>query len=179
MVVASDRQTTAWLIPLDTIIARLPWLGEAAGDPLWTDPGFVRFHELLQAGRYAEAMDVLRMVEPRFRSQSDIYFYWALTMLGGSRPARHSAPTVEAVVTVLNAACRLDPRSAHARALLALVQEDFYAHSAIGGPRQDLNGLSGLSPERAAEIVQHVPAPQCRAWQSLLRTADRPGMRIR
>jgi hypothetical protein len=179
MVVAADKQTTAWLIPLDTIIGWLPWLGDRAGDPLWTDPGFVRFRELLQAGRYAEAMEVLRTVEPRFRVCSDTYFYWALTMLGGIRPAHHSAPTVAAVTKVLGEACRLDPRSPHPRALLALIHEDFYAHSAIGGPRPDMTGLTEISADRATEIVQHVPAPECRAWQSLLRTADRPGMRIR
>jgi hypothetical protein len=178
MVVVSDRDN-AWLIPLDTMIGWLPWLAGLAGDPLGTDPGFAGFHELLEGGRYAEAMDALRRVEPRFRGHSDVYYYWALTMLGGHRPAHHSAPTVEAVVKVLGEACRLDPQSAHARALLALVHEDFYAVSAIGGPRPDLTGLIGISAGRAAEIIQHVPARECRAWQSLLRTADRPGMRTR
>jgi hypothetical protein len=124
-------------------------------------------------------MEVLRTVEPRFRTSSDIYFYWALTMLGGFRPAHHAAPTVEAVTKVLDEACRLDSRSPHPRALLALVHEDSYSYSAIGGHRPDPTGLVGISADRAAEIVQHVPAPSCRAWQSLLRTADRPGMRIR
>jgi hypothetical protein len=171
MVVASDLQTTAWLIPLDTIIERLPWLGATTGDPLRTDPDFVRFHDRLQAGRYDEAMAALSTVEPRFRAYSDTYFYWALTMLGGYRPAFHSAPSVEAIEKVLLEACRLDPRSPHARALLALVHEDFYTRSALAGPRPDLSGAAAISRDRAAEIVRHVPAPECRAWQLLRRNS--------
>jgi hypothetical protein len=175
MVVAADP-LTAWLVPMDTLAGWVPWLGRLAGDPLRADPGFVRFHDLLEAGRYPEAMDALRAIEPRFRGCSDTYFYWALTMLDGHRPAHHSAPTVEAVLKVLDGAIRLDPRAAHPRALRALVQEDAYRFSARNSGRPDLTALIGTAPDRAAEILQHVPARECRAWQSLLRTADRPGV---
>jgi hypothetical protein len=169
MVVASVPGTAAWLIPLATIIDREPWVAGAAGDPLQTDPDFVRFLGQLRIGRYPEALDTLRVVEARHGTASDVYYYWALTMLGGCRPALHSATTVESVERVLTAALRRDPRSPHAKALLALLFEDYYVRGRLPGPRPDLAGIGEVSATHADEIRRHVPAQECRAWQLLNR----------
>ncbi|BCY08068.1 serine protease [Actinoplanes sp. L3-i22] len=169
MVVASLPGTAAWLIPLSTVIDHEPWVAAVTGDPLRTDPDFLRFLDQLRAGRYAEALDTLRGVEVRHGTASDTYYYWALTMLGGRRPAQHSAVVVEAVERVLNAALRRDPRSPHAKALLALLFEDYYVRGHVPGPRPDLTGVGQVDTAHADEIRRHVPAQECRVWQLLHR----------
>lgn len=169
MVVASAPGTAAWMIPLATVIDHEPWVAGATGDPLKTDPDFVRFLAQLRVSRYAEALDTLRDVEARHGTASDTYYYWALTMLGGRRPAAHSAVVVEAVERVLNAALRRDPGSPHARALLALLFEDYYVRGHLPGPRPDLSGIGQVGTTHADEIRRHVPAQECRVWQLLNR----------
>ncbi|MFI6072335.1 trypsin-like peptidase domain-containing protein [Actinoplanes sp. NPDC051343] len=169
MVVASVPGTAAWMIPLATLVDHEPWLAGTFGDPLRTDPDFVRFLGQLALGRYPEALDTLRVVEGRQRQSSDTYYYWALTMLGGRRPAMHSAMAVEAVERVLNAALRRAPGSPHAGALLALVYEDYYVRGHMPGPRPDLSGIGQVSTTHAEEIRRHVPARECRVWQLLNR----------
>jgi hypothetical protein len=75
------------------------------------------------------------------------------------------------VERVLEEACRLDGGSAHARALLNLVREDYFTQR--GARLHGSPPTPSVSPAHAREITSHVPAPECRTWQVIhRRTAE-------
>lgn len=174
MVVEADGgrdQRTAWLMPLDIVLAHVPGLPDAPADPVRADPAFARFRASFDAARYQEALDTLYTVHAAHQDASDVYYYWALTLLQGIRPAAHSGQLIDGVERVLGEACRLDATSRHARALLDLVREDYYVQRGlvVAGRTVSPDAAHGVAAPRAAEIIRHVPAPECRTWQAICR----------
>lgn len=86
----------------------------------------------------------------------------ALSMVSGLRPHRHHRDTIAAVRAHLSGVRDLP----EARALWALIVEDrdlsWRDRAASVLPNVDL-----VDPERAAEIVDRVPAHEARTWQAL------------
>lgn len=175
MVVAADRsleERTAWIIPLGVIAEHVEWFAAVAGDPLRADPAFVRFLATLDRRRYDDALAMLVDVEARHRGTSDVYYYWALTLLHGCRPAAHSGELIGGVERLLEEAGRLSRGpSGHARALLALVRDDYYTQRGLVTPRpvEARAAATRVDASRAREITRHVPAPECVMWQRLHR----------
>lgn len=175
MVVSADRslaERAAWIIPNDTILASAPWLAAVLADPLAGDPDHVAMLRSLNVRNYSAAFDRLTDLYGRHRRSSDLYYYWALVLLQGVRPANHSGEVIDGIERLLGEACRLDSGSAHAQALLALVREDYYGLRSL--PVSGRDGHHALprghvSTGHAIEIVNHVPATECLTWRSLHR----------
>jgi hypothetical protein len=95
----------------------------------------------------------------------DLHYGLALALLGGVRPHRHTRESIIEIQRHLDEA-RVLPE---AQVLLALVSEDYglfwqkYFDVPVGLRRL----IDRTSPERAAEIVFHVPARESRTWQEL------------
>ncbi|MEU8257042.1 serine protease [Micromonospora inaquosa] len=175
MVVSADRslsERSAWIIPNDTIVTSAPWLAALLADPLAGDPDYVTLLRSLNARRYTAALDRLPDLHSRHRRSSDLYYYWALVLLQGVRPANHSGEVIDGIERLLGEACRLDSGSVHARALLALVREDYYSLRSLPvsgrASHHDLD-TSRVSTSHAIEIVSHVPATECLTWRKLYR----------
>ncbi|MBQ1019470.1 trypsin-like peptidase domain-containing protein [Micromonospora sp. D93] len=175
MVVSADRslsERSAWVIPNDTIVESTPWLAAVLADPLTGDPDYVALLRSLNARRYTAALDRLPDLHSRHRRSSDLYYYWAIVLLQGVRPANHSGEVIDGIERLLGEACRLDSGSAHAQALLALVREDYYGLRSLPmSGRDDHHELtaSHVTSGRATEIISHVPATECLTWRSLYR----------
>ncbi|MFD0783906.1 serine protease [Micromonospora azadirachtae] len=174
MVVSAERSETqraAWIIPVDTLLLSVPWLADVLADPLAGDPAYVAMLRALAGRRYTSALDQLPDLHSRHARSSDLYYYWALVLLQGTRPANHSGELVGSIERLLGEACRLAPDSAHAHTLLALVREDYYGLRSLPVAGHDSNGLAirRVSASHAAEIVGHVPAPECPTWLGLYR----------
>lgn len=95
----------------------------------------------------------------------DLYYRLALALLNGVRPHRHTEESIIETKRYLEEAQALP----EARALLVLVVEDYglfwQKYSDVSPELMELIDL--ISPERAAEIVFHVPAREARTWQAL------------
>ncbi|GLZ62446.1 serine protease [Micromonospora sp. NBRC 107095] len=175
MVVSADRslaERSAWIIPNDTIVRCAPWLATVLADPLAGDPDYVAMLRSLDARRYTAALDRLPDLHSRHRRSSDLYYYWALVLLQGVRPANHSGEVIDGIERLLGEACRLDRGSAHAQALLALVREDYYGLRSLPVSGRDSHhdqATSRVSTGHAIEIVSHVPATECLTWRNLYR----------
>ncbi|WP_341717121.1 serine protease [Micromonospora sp. FIMYZ51] len=173
MVVSADRslsERSAWVIPNDTLVASVPWLAAVLADPLVGDPDYVAVLRYLSARHYTAALERFHGLHSRHRRSSDLYYYWALALLQGIRPANHSGEVIDGIERLLGEACRLDPGSAHARALLALVREDYYGLRSLPMPGRGGHhdvATSHVSTGHATEIVGHVPATECLTWRSL------------
>lgn len=161
----------AWMIPLDTIARCWTPLRSLLPTPLDCDPRYARARRQLAAGRYGTALDGFITLADAYPREAGVYYYWAMAGLAGVRPARHSAETIAGVQRLLRCALFLDPGAAHAAALLAIVQEDYYVHRGLdeGEPRisELLAGVAAVEAGCGCEILRHVPAPECHTWRLL------------
>ncbi|GAB7036394.1 MULTISPECIES: S1 family peptidase [Catenuloplanes] len=171
MVVSGEAgpDRTAWLMPLDEIAGAYPWIRPRLASPLRADHDFHRFRDAFDRRVYPEALRHLADVQRRRPSASDAYYYWALALLGGVRPAHHRGETTDGVERLLINTVRLDPGAAHASALFALVREDRYTLRGAPVPPVPVRmpDLCDIDPGLAGEIADHVPAAECATWRFL------------
>jgi S1-C subfamily serine protease len=179
MVVWSTRPEVAtrigWMIPLDTITEALPELKRSLPTALEADPGFTGGCDDLSRHAYSQALDRFRGLAGTHRDEPAVYYYWAIAGLAGVRPGLHAAETITAVERLLRSALWLAPGAGHVAALWALVKEDYYLRRGLHPGEPPIAGLAAaaarIDPRHAYEIVQHIPAPECHAWQSIRRRA--------
>ena len=96
---------------------------------------------------------------------ADARFFHALAILGGKRPSMCSGSQITAALKALGPS----PHTAHARFLLALVEED-RTNAWMDSPRSPGNlRLMAQQVDRShAELIcRHVPARESRVWRAL------------
>lgn len=97
--------------------------------------------------------------------EPETHYQLALALLDGQRPHMASAATIKSIQRQLALAEPL----LEARALLVLVNEDYYLtwqqSNAVPPALVDL--VQSIPLARAQEIIEHVPAEQCRVWRLL------------
>jgi Flp pilus assembly protein TadD len=126
----------------------------------------------LRARNYASARKGLDAAVDRRPDDPELNYYLGLSLLAGRRPHLHGAASIDKIAAHLDIAART---LTEATALLLLVKEDYTTawrnHSAV--PREVMDLVSKVSPDRAKEITEHVRAPESRVWKLLAMRAER------
>ena len=163
----------ALMIPVRALAACSPVLGEIMRSGGLSDPEFTRGLEALNARNYPAALTDFRAVCARRPELPDTWFYVALAALRGQRPRTHFTPYIEEIGRLLENAASLSPRQPHVLALWAVLKEDHHRvlglDEGIPGAEQLRRAAASVTAEHAAEICDHVPAPETPTWRELQR----------
>lgn len=128
--------------------------------------------EALALHDYPVARKYLAAAAEANPGDSRINYQYSLALLDGRRPHMHSAATVEQVQRRLGMVQKQLPE---AMALLVLVAEDYQLtwknNNTI--PEALIELANSVSPQRAREVIDHVPAEQSRVWRLLALRARR------
>ncbi|QXJ20731.1 hypothetical protein AGRA3207_001496 [Actinomadura graeca] len=139
-------------------------------DPLAT--GLTAFHD----HDYAMASANLRHAATQaaeLREEADIRFRLATAYLHGHRPRLHRRSNIQRIERELEKVLAIDPHHTGALLLWAITKQDYYQQNGFDytGPPPDQMAapvlrtpLTRRGYELAAEIVEHVPAPDNPIW---------------
>lgn len=120
---------------------------------------------------YATVRRLLRPVKDS--GDADYRYYLVLGLFGGHRPKEFATDDIRRAEGHLAGAATSPP---HLCALWALIREDHYGHRGIdpGSPSVDelIQRAREVDPLHAAEIVTHLPAPECQTWARLRNRAQ-------
>jgi hypothetical protein len=128
------------------------------------DPEFRRALSDLELCSYQEALQRLNLIYKYYPHEADVSYYRALAALNGRRPGGYAGTLIESIVRLLEHGLSLNPEAAHIKALLALVDEDYYQLRGLRRKVPPSRDIASISPAHAREIVRHVRAEQCPTW---------------
>lgn len=148
---------TAWLIPLTTIRDFWPSLRLFTISELDADPDFTLAMNLLNKCMYDAALVHLKRTAERNPVNSDVRYYQALALLGGS--GFHMQPPERIVVIehALNIAISINPDSSHAWVLIALLAEHRNGVASGSLNEGSLSNALRCGAKHRDEILRHIP----------------------
>jgi hypothetical protein len=119
-----------------------------------------------------------RMLRPVKDSDNGEYRYYAvLALFGGHRPREFATDDIRRAERHLAGASSFPPELC---ALWALIKEDHYLQRGIpqGEPTVEdlIQRARAVDAAHAAEIVTHLPAPECQTWARLRNRAQSSGV---
>jgi hypothetical protein len=154
----------AWIIPLSSIAEIWEPLEELLPTRISVDPDFRRAISDLELCSYQEALRRLNDIYKYYPRDADVSYYRALAALNGRRPGGYAGTLIESIVRLLEHGLSLNPGAAHIKALLALVDEDYYQLRGLKRRVPPTRDITFISPVHAREIIRHVRAEQCPTW---------------
>ncbi|MFD5893937.1 serine protease [Streptomyces sp. NPDC060366] len=172
--VTAARRHTAWIIPLTTLAAHWQPLASlvARPDP---EPGTRELRQGVRElghGEYDRAAELLARAVDSL-DNADSHYYLALAWLRGRGPHAQFTERLAAVTRRAHRALAREPDSPHTAALLTLLADDGhlpYEDMGTGVPLDQLRARArNCSPEHAAELSTHCPAPHSPTWHHLAR----------
>ncbi len=173
LAVGWEPQRMAVMITVRALAACSPVLREILRSGVLSDPEFTRGRQALKARNYPAALTDFRAVCARRPEHPDTWFYVALAALRGQRPRTHFTPYIEEVGRLLEHAASLSSSRSHVLALWAVLKEDHHRvlglDEGVPGAEQLRRAAASVTAEHAAEICDHVPAPEAPTWRELQR----------
>ena len=163
----------ALMIPVRALAACSPVLREILRSGVSSDREFTRGLNALNSRNYPAALTDFRAVCARRPEHPDTWFYVALAALRGQRPRTHFTPYIEEIGRLLEHAASLSPSQPHVLALWAVLKEDHHRvlglDEGVPGAEKLRRAATSITAEHAAEICDHVPAPETPTWRELQR----------
>lgn len=173
LVAGWEPHRMALMIPVRALAACSPVLREILRSGVLSDREFTRGLNALNSRNYPAALTDFRAVCARRPEHPDTWFYVALAALRGQRPRTHFTPYIEEIGQLLEHAASLSPSQPHVLALWAILKEDHHRvlglDEGVPGAEKLRRAATSITAEHAAEICDHVPAPETPTWRELQR----------